>query len=154
MFSVISGGQEPPVPSVTVQDLFALDEVTSFNVVDRTSYRRDITHFEVVRISQGRWTSISASASSQESRVRVPDEALDTVIRALEQARVVRDRKARPVGLAEPLVEDEPSDDAGPSVARGHGAVETLRGTPTGNAIADALDRFNGTRSDDGPVAA
>lgn len=156
MFSVISGGQDPEARNITVQDLIALDSVTAFTVDDRAPYLHTRTHVEVRRGQESKSTTITTYVAGQESRVRVADEALDTVIRALEQVRAVRDRKARPVGLAEPLIDDEPSDDAGPSMARGHAAIETLADTPDGAAFAKALEAqaARRRRTGEGPVAA
>lgn len=159
MFSLIHGGADAadsPKPGVRVTDVFALAESTRFTVVDDTMGTDWTTRttFGVYRVDQNHETAIGSDCGRVSACVSIPDAALDTVIRALENARDIRDamRPAR-VRFAPPLVEDEPNDDAGPSVARGHAAVETLRGTSAGNAIADALEAHRGGATD-GPVAA
>jgi hypothetical protein len=152
VFSVINGGGDSK-PRHAVTDLVALDRATTFTVTDTFLGHVTRTQYEVVRSDvMGGSATICVAWPGQESRDRVPDAALDTVIAALEQVRRVRDRPR--VAFAEPLVEDEPNDDAGPSQARGHAAVETLRGTVAGHDVADELDALRGDLTDDGPVAA
>jgi hypothetical protein len=155
MFSLINGGLSADTPKdIEVCNLHALDASTSFTVVNRRHGATDHTYFSFFRVAQNRASAISIDVNGQALRLHVPDAALDTAIRAMENLRDARDRGTRTIELAEPLIDDEPSDDAGPAQAAGHSLVERIRGTSAGDAITDALDAQRGDRTDDGPVAA